>query len=511
MSRHFAMCVSPPQAGPAADADSGEEEDGPRAGLAARVASGPGLWLQELKGLDRKGLLEQLLAEGTIGEAAATAPHGHKLDRVLTARNTLLAVTAGCLFTGQGYDQVLRTVFAMPGLDPAAPGTPVPTGAALSRARARSGEHVARRAFELDAARPDAEPGIGELWHGLEVTAFDGTTAELDANDELAAAFGVPAGGKHPMLRIVALVRTATHRWAAAAIGGYHDGENALVDELAPALAPGTLNLADRGFFSMGRFLRFSATGAQLCWRAKNGAKSVPFRTLRTLPDGSELVMLRESKGMLARRRRDTGDRTAARLPDTIARLVQFTIVTRTRGGRGKTSIIRVLTTLLDHEEHPAREIAVLYAERWQIEIAFLHLKKTLRGARRVLRGKSEVLARQEAWAFLLAHNMIAGVAARAAALAGIDPDLIPFTAVLGLVRAGICADTRCGHCGKLPAGPLGQLMADVTAHPRHRPGRKRTSGRTAAERRSRPTEEVTYTITITPSNLPQWQQTPGS
>jgi hypothetical protein len=259
----------------------------------------------------------------------------------------------------------------------------------------------------------------------------------------------------------------------------------------------------------MDRFLRFSATGAELCWRVKNGAKSVPFKTLKTLPDGSELVMLHESDGMRARRRRDTGDKTAARLPDTMARLVQFTIVTRTRGGRAKTSTIRLLTTLLDHEKHPAGEIAVLYAERWQIEIAFLHLKKTLRGARRILRGKSETLARQEAWAFLLVHNMIAAVAARAAALAGIDPDLIPFTAVLSLVRAGIHADTRCGHCGQLPADPLGQLTDDVTAHPRHRPGRKRTSGRTAAERRSRPTEEATYTITITPSNLPQWQQTP--
>ena len=183
--------------------------------------------------------------------------------------------------------------------------------------------------------------------------------------------------------------------------------------------------------------------------------------------------------------------------------------MTRTRGGRAKTSTIRLLTTLLDHEAFPASEIAVLYAESWQIEIAFLHLKKTLRGSRRVLRGKSEVLARQEAWAFLLVHNIIAAVAARAAALAGIDPDLIPFTAVLGLVRAGIHADTRCGHCGKLPADPFAQLIDDVTALPRHRPGRKRTSGRTAAERRSRPTEEVTYTITITPSNLPQWQETP--
>ena len=493
---------------PAADADSGEEEDRLGAGLAARVASGPGLWLEVLEGLDRGGLLEQLLGEGVAGEAAATAPHGHKLDRVLTAKNTLLAITAGCLFAGQGYGQVLRVVFAMPGLDPVAPGTPVPTGPALPEARARSGEHVARRAFELDAARSDAELGAGQLWHGLEVTASGGTTAALDGNDELAAAFGVPAGGKHPVLRLVALVRTATHRWIAAAVGGYHDGENALADELESALAAGMLNLAGRGFFSMDRFLRFSASGAELCWRVRNGAKSVPFRTLKTLPDGSELVMLRESDGMRARRRRDTGDKTAVRLPGTMARLVQFTIVTRTRGGRAKASTIRLLTTLLDHEEYPAGEIAVLCAERWQIEIAFLHLKKTLRGARRVLRGRSEVLARQEAWAFLLVHNMIAAVAARAAA-AGIDPDLIPFTAVLGLVRAGLHADTRCGHCGKLPADPLGQLIDDVAAHPRHRPGRMRTSGRTPAERRSRPTEEATYTITITPSNLPQWQQTP--
>ena len=48
-------------------------------------------------------------------------------------------------------------------------------------------------------------------------------------------------------------------------------------------------------------------TGAHLAWRVKNGAKSVPFKTLRTLPDGSELVMLHESDGMRASRRRENG------------------------------------------------------------------------------------------------------------------------------------------------------------------------------------------------------------
>ena len=262
----------------------------------------------------------------------------------------------------------------------------------------------------------------------------------------------------------------------------------------------------------MHRWIRFSGTGAHLAWRVKDGAKSVPLKTITTLPDGSELVMLHESDGMRTRRRRETGNPEAERLPDTIARLVTFTILTETRSGRRKTTRVRVLTTLLDHEAYPARDIAALYAERWQIEIAFLHLKKTVRGPRRPLRGQSPDLARQEAWALLLIHNITATAAARAAGPAGLDPGLIPFTAVLGLVRSHVAADTCCRHCGHRPASadaPLASLNAAILALPRHRPGRQRTSGRTTAERRTRHTEEVTYTIDITKSNLPKWDTTP--
>ena len=142
---------------------------------------------------------------------------------------------------------------------------------------------------------------------------------------------------------------------------------------------------------------------------------------------------------------------------------------------------------------------------------AFLHLKKTVRGPRRALRGQSPDLARQEAWALLLVHNIVATAAARAAAAAGTDPRLIPFTAVLGLVRAHVAADACCRHCGHRPASPddpIAGLTAAILALPRHRPGRQRTSGRTTAERRTRHTEEVTYTIDITKSNLSKWDKT---
>jgi hypothetical protein len=117
LSRHFAMLMPSPLAMPAAEAEDEDEESRLQAGLASRILSGPGLWLDWLAEIDRRGLVEELLAGGIIDQAVATAPHGHQLDRALNAKTTLLCVLAGCLFPGEGYDEILRITFGMPGLD----------------------------------------------------------------------------------------------------------------------------------------------------------------------------------------------------------------------------------------------------------------------------------------------------------------------------------------------------------------------------------------------------------
>ena len=109
---------------------------------------------------------------------------------------------------------------------------------------------------------------------------------------------------------------------------------------------------------------------------------------------------------------------------------------------------------------------------------------------------------------------MIAAAAARAAGQAGTDPAAVSFTAVLALVRDHAIAGTCCRHCGNRPASaddPLALLTAAILAQPRNRADRKRTSGRTPAERRKWHTEEADYTITIVPSNLPKTDTSPGS
>ena len=179
------------------------------------------------------------------------------------------------------------------------------------------------------------------------------------------------------------------------------------------------VNLADRGFSVDGAVSSRFGREPALTWSGagKNDAQEpARARPWRSCPDGSELVVMRESAGMLARRRRGVPQprRPAAAGHDRPPGHLLHRDPDRAAAGP-KTTRIRVLTTLLDHEEFPAREIAALYAQRWQIEIAFLHLKKTVRGTRRELRGQSPALARQEAWGLLLIHNMTATAAARAA------------------------------------------------------------------------------------------------
>jgi hypothetical protein len=266
-------------------------------------------------------------------------------------------VRAGrCLFAGEGYDQVLARAFGIAGLR-FWPG-PVPAASALSQAGERLGEHAVRRLFELGAWAGDAELGLTALWHGLEVTAVGGSTLELDRGDALACESGSSSEAGRPLLRVVGHVRAASRRWIAAGAGTYHQGGNELADGLLGSFRNGMVNLTDRGFPSVERYLAAAGTGADLVWRWKNGENCLPAKTLEVLPDGSELAVMREPGAMLARRRRESRNHAAPGLPGTVARLVTFTILARTGSGRRKMTRIRVLTTLLDHEEFPAREIA---------------------------------------------------------------------------------------------------------------------------------------------------------
>jgi hypothetical protein len=290
-------------------------------------------------------------------------------------------------------------------------------------------------------------------------------------------------------------------------VGSYATSEQALFDQIVTYLGPGMLNLADRNFFSMARWLAAAATGAQLAWRVKNGARSLPAKLIRVLSDGSSLVRLRESNGMLAARRAAAGESSLPRLPDTTARLVEFDLVVTDETGKTRRSRFRVLTTLTDHDAYPAQQIAAVYAERWQVELAYYRIKVTLRGPGVVLRGQTPDLARQEIWGLLIVYNTLCDLATLTAAGLGVDPDQISFVAVLRHTRTHLTTQPRPCQCRTTTGTDIGSitgLTAAIAAHPRNRTGRQRTSPRTATQHRTERTRKVTYTINIITSNLPK-------
>ena len=212
-------------------------------------------------------------------------------------------------------------------------------------------------------------------------------------------------------------------------------------------------------------------------------------------------MRLRESDAMLARRRKTTGDPRAARLSDITARLVEFIVTVTDDAGTTRISTFRVLTTLLDHQAYPASEIARAYARRWQVELIYKTIKSTVRGGNRRLRGQAPDLAEQEIWGLLAVYNALVDQAVAAAVDLGIDPHQISFTAVLRAVRDHITSHAPCPNCGHHtePA----DLTAAIIAGPRNRTDRQRTAPRTTTDRQTEHTRNVTYTITITESNLP--------
>jgi len=95
----------------------------------------------------------------------------------------------------------------------------------------------------------------------------------------------------------------------------------------------------------------------------------------------------------------------------------------------------RLITTVLDPDNGPAKELAALYPQRWEIEGMLDELKVHQRGPRAVLRSKHPDGVYQEAYGYLCTHYAIRRVMHDAALRADLDPDRLSFVRSLRAAR----------------------------------------------------------------------------
>ena len=364
-----------------------------------------------------------MFAPALVDEVIAEAGRTEQRNRTLPARVMAYFAIGMALYSEGSYEDVLSQL--TDGLSWASGWreqfTP-PSKSGIFQARQRLGFEPLEALFRR-VAKPLGTPATPGVWlAGRRLVAIDGSCLDVADTAENAAFFGRPGVSKgeksaFPQARLVALAECGTHAIIDAEVGPYSSAEVALAKELIGRLQPGTLVLADRGFFSHALWGRASATGADLLWRVKTGLRPTH---LQTLADGSWLAEIHHST-----------DKTAKPI---IVRVIDYTL----DDGRANPEPYRLFTTILDPNEVSATELAAAYIQRWEIESTLDELKTHQRGPRTVLRSKSPDLVKQEIWGHLCCHYAIRSMMADAASHAGHDPDRVSYVAALRITRQSV-------------------------------------------------------------------------
>jgi hypothetical protein len=367
-------------------------------------------------------------------------------ERDLPAHVVVYYVIALALYMRSSYREVLRCLLegVLWLLDPSAK-VKVAGKSGISQARNRLGVEPVKKLYETVVTPIAGERTKGAWFRQWRLVSLDGSTLDVADTVENDEAFGRPGASRgssaFPKIRFVALLENGTHVLWAAHMDQYATDELTLAEKVIPSLRKGMLCMADR-FFPSYKLWRIAAkTGADLLWRTRQNAR---LDVEKRLPDGSYLSRIYAS----------TSDRRNER-NGILVRVIDY----RLKDVEGSEPLYRLITTILDHEQAPAKELAALYHERWEIETALDELKTHLRGAQIVLRSKTPELVRQEFFGLMMAHFAVRGLMHEAALKADEDPDRLSFVHAVHVVQR------RMARYGAIPPSAEKSL-------PRSDPGR---------------------------------------
>ena len=382
------------------------------------------------------GVLTRVVPRDLVDEVLNQTGKNEKRTRLLPARVVVYYVLALTLFFGDSYEEVVRQlVNGLRFLRAWRSEWHVPTTGAISKARIRLGTKPLKELFHR-VATPIATPGTRGAWYrGHRVMALDGMILDVPDTPENVARFEKREHGDeasaYPQVRVVGLAECGTHALVAAALDRWRVYERELTERLLAQFEQDMLILADRGFYSYDLFTQARETDAALLWRV---SKSLRLPILEELPDGSyrsELLPPQLKTDLNKKRKRQVPD--GARIP---IRVIEYRV-----SNRDASETIRLITTLTNHEQSPARELAALYAERWELELAFDEIETHQVANYRVLRSKKPDLVEQEIWGLLITHYAIRHLMHQAADDIDIDEDRLSFIRSIRVVRRNITSD----------------------------------------------------------------------
>lgn len=242
----------------------------------------------------------------------------------------------------------------------------VPSASALSQARlkldaAMCASVVRHVAGMCTTARTHAGHGYG----GFRLLAVDGTKLPLPAYAALRRHFGCPSQGEGrelagPQASLTLLWDVGANQPVDWRLGAYRVSERVHVDALVGTAGPGDLLLGDRNIPSRRLLTRLHRQGAAVLVRMRTTGRGVMREVAAFVASGA-------SDAVLAMTPADGTSRAAGDETPIPVRLL------RVEHPDGSAALY--LTTLIDAQRHPARDLVALYSQRWRVETAFRELK----------------------------------------------------------------------------------------------------------------------------------------
>jgi len=368
------------------------------------------------------GVIAKFIPSARVHDVLRETKRASLRERDLPAHVVVYYVIALALYMRSSYREVLRCLLeGVQWLVDPSTAVRVAGKSGISQARSRLGAEPLRKLYQSIVA-PIAEKRTKGAWYRTwRLISLDGSTldtADTAANEKVFGRPGASRGSSaFPKIRFVTLLENGTHVLWAARMSKYSVDEISLAQDVVPALSKGMLCLADRFFPAYKLWKAAAITGADLLWRTRQNAR---LDVDQRLPDGSYLSRIYAS----------TSDRRNER-QGIVVRVIDYHL----KDVEGTEPIYRLITTILDPALAPARELAALYHERWEIETALDELKTHLRGAQIVLRSKTPELVEQEFWGLLLAHFAVRALMHEAALKAEEDPDRLSFLHAVRVVQ----------------------------------------------------------------------------
>jgi len=253
----------------------------------------------------------------------------------------------------------------------------------LTEARKRLGADPVEWLFRQTGQYWGHERYPDDHWQGLQIFAVDGALFRTQDTIDLREHFGsgntsTQRQTPFPMLRLVALMNVRSHTLVDAQISPYRRGEIPLAAKFLSQIPNNSITLFDKGFWSADLLLSLSMQGQGRHWLIPE-RKNLKSDVIETYAEGDVKVRMKVSSQ--ARKKNPM-------LPEYWeVRQVSYAV----RGG-----IMKTVLTSLPADQYPAKDIARLYQERWEIELSFRDIKSSMQHNAITLRSKTVELVYQE-------------------------------------------------------------------------------------------------------------------